>query len=189
MPFALPTIPFTPAPALFGTGFVARRSATVGALARLDASIAAVVPAGRCATLTSLGFNAGTAPARSTSLSVFASATSFENGLVFAAVGHAASFSGIQVFVEEFSSGGGFLRGVPGPMTVVFDASATVIGLSARFRETRTRSASFVFPAVPGRFYRVWVDSVQTVVAGGAPAVSAVSNFTFDFTPVFFVFS
>ena len=187
MPFAQPTIPFVPTPERFGSIVIVRNP--TAAASRLDASIGAMPPLGRCATLAALGFNAGVAPARARALTVTATADSFENGHVAAFTAYAASFAGLRIFVEEFSPAGAFLRAVAGPMTVVYDGRATVFGYDVRSMERRTRTASFVLPVVAGRFYRAWIDSVQSVFVQGITGPSAaVSNFAYTLRPVFFEF-
>jgi hypothetical protein len=189
MPFVLPTIPFTVGTTFPLTGFIARQAAfTAGGLARLDASIAGLTPAGGAATTTSLGAVIGAAPARTRLLVVNAATTSAENGLVEAAIGTAQASAQLSIFVEEFSAAGAFIRGVPGPPTVVFDAAAFFIGFHIRVGETQARTAAMLMPIVPGNIYRIWLDSLQFVNTVGAPIAGAVSNFTYDFGPMFFAF-
>jgi hypothetical protein len=108
--------------------------------------------------------------------------------MVAAAFGTAQASATLSIFVEEFSPAGAFIRNVRGPATVVFDAAAFFIGVHLRLNERNTRSASILMPVVSGRFYRAWLDSLQFVSSVGGPVAEAVSNFTYDFGPLFFTF-
>ncbi len=187
MPFVRAIFPFTAVTERIGSGALGR--GPTAANDRLDASLLATNPLGSVGTVASLGFDAGFAPPRATSLRVTASAGSLETALVFAAGAYASGFAGLRIVVGEFSATGAFIRGVAGPMTTVFDFRAVAFGLAAPFGERRLRSAAMVFPVVSGRFYRAWVDSVQAAFAQAftGPA-SAVSNFMYDLDPVFFEF-
>lgn len=189
MPFVSPTIPFTSSISSPLTGVIVRQSASSdGVFGRLDASIAAFPPFGGMATTTSLGANIGAAPPNVSFLVVFASTASFENGIVAAAIGTAEAKASLSVFVEEFDSNGAFIRARAGQPTVVFDAAAFFIGAQLRVNETQTRSAFMIMPVVGGNIYRIWLDSFQFVSVVGGPVADAGSNFTYDFSPLFFSF-
>lgn len=192
MPFVLPTIPFTAPPQTFGAVIVARppTPTVFGGIDRLDASFVAIPPGGHIATLVSLGFSAGFAPPGTQTLTASCTAIATENGLAEAFLAWSRAFAGLRIFIEEFSPSMSFLRGVAGPMTTAFDLSATVFGIAAtNIGQRRSVSASFIFQITAGRFYRIWVDSVQSADCNAitGPA-AAVSNCTFDFGPVFFAF-
>jgi hypothetical protein len=188
MPFISPTIPFRTS-STFAAGVIARQAAIVsGGLSRLDASIASYIPIGGASTLTSLGATLGAAPAGISSLFVSVNTTSFENGMVAAGFGTAQASATLSIFVQEFSSTGAFIRNVRGPLTTVFDVSAFFAGAHFRLNERNTRSASILMPAVTGRIYRAWLDSLQFVSSNGGPVAEAVSNFTYDFGSLFFAF-
>ncbi|HSL45603.1 MAG TPA: hypothetical protein VK897_19365 [Anaerolineales bacterium] len=187
MPFILPTIPFTTS-STFVTGIISRQAATSAGSARLDASISSFIPGGGASTLTSLGANLGAAPDQTQLLFVSVNTRTFETGMAAAGIGTAQASATLLIFVEEFSPAGAFIRSVPGPPTVVYNAAAHFIGVDLRVNESNTRSASVSVPVVAGRIYVAWVDSIQSVLTGGSPVAEAVSNFTYDFGPMFFTF-
>lgn len=188
MPFILPTIPFTTG-STFVTGVIFRQStAAFGRTARLDASIASFIPVGGASTFTSLGADLGTAPAEAQILIVTADTVTFETGMASAFIGTAQASATLSIFVQEFAATGTFIRTVTGPPTVVFDAAAYGIGVNLRINETNNRAAFFTMPVVRGRFYRAFLSSLQFVSSAGGPVAEAVSNFTYDFGPLFFTF-
>ena len=189
MPFARATFPLTAIMEQAGSAIIARAPAALAASGQLDASIGAALPFGNVATLASLGFDAGTAPARAAMLTVAVRAGSVESPQASAVGGASSAFAGLRIFVEEFDASGRFLRGVSGPTTIAFDFRATVIGFAARLNERRVYTATFVLPIVGGRFYRVWADSLQAVfVQGITGAAFAISIITYTLDPVFFAF-
>jgi len=130
----------------------------------------------------------GAAPSSASFLDVTASTTSFENGGVLVApFGSAQAFADLSILVQEFSPTGVFIRNIPGPSTVVLDARADLFGVNLRVDEIHTRIASIHMPVVGGRIYRIWLDSFQFVNA--VNTAHAASNFTYDFGPLFFVFT
>lgn len=191
MPFGVATFPFLPAPEVAGAVSLVRPPSAT-ALGILDASFVTLAPFGTCTTLASLGLDAGVAPQEATRLVVASSVRSFENAALFGFGGYASARSALRVFVEEFLPSGAFLRGVPGPDVVVFDAFVAVFGLHIRSRERHIFAPRMTLPVVPGRFYRVWIDVVQSAGCGGQPVapglVSGAANFTYTLAPVFFDF-
>jgi hypothetical protein len=134
------------------------------------------------------GGSVGVAPAGVTFLDVTADTASIENA---AAVGwpisHAESFASLSIFVEQFAPTGEFISMRRGPETVVFDANIPFAGVHIRADERHTRVAAFHMPVTPGQEYRVGLDSIQYVAAYNS--AYARSDFTYDFGPLFFVFS
>jgi hypothetical protein len=190
MSFVLPTIPFFSSTTSPITGSVNGSAAiTSGGLGRLFADISADTPAGGAATTTSLGTaTALAAPAATTFLDVTASTASLENGgFVAWPVASAQAYADLSIFVEEFSATGAFIRSVSGQPTVVLDVGTSFAGVYLRINESRTRIAAIHMPVVGGRGYRIWLDSLQFVNAVGT--AHAASNFTYDFGPLFFLFS
>jgi len=193
VPFALASIPFTPTPTGVGAFNVFRQRAVTilgNAASRLSTSIAAWPPGGTCSALTSLGFDAGIAPAgRSGRLVVNTSPVTVETILVTALGGFVSESTGLRIFVEEFSGGGAFIRSIPGPISFASNVTAIGFGGEVRVDERRTRSASINIPVVSGRFYRVWVDMLQSVACQAITGWGqSGTNFIYDFTPVFFDF-
>lgn len=197
MPFILPTTPFTFSRPFF-PGRVQRQAAfTSAGMGRLDASLVANEPFGQATTTTGLGGSVGAAPGGSLFLDVSATVASIENALVAVLAptmppGIAESRATLEIFVQEFTAAGSFLRSVPGPRTVVFEDSRIFIpGVHLHVDERRTPSSSIHMPVVGGRRYVVWLLSRQFVNAiSVSPAgASALSDFTYDFGPLFFVFS
>lgn len=159
-----------------------------GGMGRISADIFADTPSGGAGTTTSLGATVGAAPPGAQFLDVTATTASFENGGVVAwPVSSAQAYADLSIFVEEFSPAGSFIRSAWGPSTVVLDARADFAGIYLRIDERRTRIASVHMAVTPGRIYRVWLDSLQFVNVVGTAHAS--SNFTYDFGPLFFVFS
>jgi hypothetical protein len=189
MPFVLPTIPFFASSTSLNGIVLGSSAITSGGMGRLFANIAADTPGGSANTTTSLGVAAAmTAPPGTRFLDVTASTASLENGGVVAApISFADAYADLSIFIEEFNASGTFLRAVTGPATVILDVHAVFAGISLRIDERRTRIASIHMPAFPGRRYRIWLDSNQSVAAGAT--AHAASNFTYDFGPLFFVFS
>jgi hypothetical protein len=99
----------------------------------------------------------------------------------------AQAYADLSILVQEFSPAGAFIRNIPGPAAVVYDVSVFFLGVNIRANEMRTRFASTHTPVVPGRIYRIWLDSFQFVNANFT--AHAASNFTYDFGPLFFVFT
>jgi hypothetical protein len=190
VPFSLASVPFTPPPTGAAAFNVFRQRATTilgNAASRLSTSIASWPPGGTCSALTSLGFDAGIAPPGRTGLIVSTNPVTVENIVVTALGGFATESTGLRIFVEEFTGGGAFVRALPGPISFASNVTAIGFGGEIRIDERRTRSASTSVAIVPGRFYRVWVDMLQSVGCGGIWA-QAGTNFIYDFTPVFFDF-
>jgi hypothetical protein len=191
MPFMLPTTPFFSSTTSLN-GIVYSSSAfTSGGLGRIAASIAADPPSGGAATTTALGGTIGTAPPGSVFLDVTAATASLENGLAIATPmfppASAQAYADLSILVQEFSPTGAFVKNVWGPATVVYDVSVFFFGVNIRADERRTRTASIHTPVVGGFIYRVWLASFQFVNANFA--AHAASNFTYDFGPLFFVFT
>jgi hypothetical protein len=190
MPFVLPTVPFFSSTTDPLTGSVNGSSAvTAGGLGRLFTNISADTPAGGAGTTTSLGTaTALAAPVGTTFLDVTASTASLENGgFVVWPVGSAQAYADLRILVQEFSPTGAFIRSVTGQPTVVLDVGTFFGGVYLRINESRTRIASIHMPVVGSRRYRIWLDSFQFVNAVGT--AHAASNFTYDFGPLFFMFS
>jgi hypothetical protein len=191
MPFVLPTIPFFSSTTSLNGIVYSSAAFTAGGLGRIAASIAADQPSGGAATTTALGATIGAAPPGSVFLDVTATTASLENGLAIATPmlppASAQAYADLSVLVQEFSPTGAFIKNIPGPSTPVYDVSAFFFGVNVRIDERRTRIASIHTPVVGGRVYRVWLDSFQ--FANANFAAHAASNFTYDFGPLFFVFS
>jgi hypothetical protein len=152
--------------------------------ARLDAALSTGPPGGSAHALTGLGASIGAAPAGANLLFVSAITTTFENALLAGGDGIASAGAHLVILVEVFSQSGVFLYDVPGPATTVYEGGETVFGFDAR-GGTNTHSVSILVPVVGGNKYWVWLESIQHVSSGGSLA-AAVSNFTYDFGPLFF---
>ena len=192
MPFVQAIIPFQPAPDMWGATPIARSpsASVVPGIDRLEADICAVPPGGHISTLVSLGLDAGFAPARVRTLSVRVNALNWESGLAEAFFAWSHASAGLRIYIEEFSHALAYMRAVPGPVTTAFDLNAAFLGLSSTgVGARRNLTASLTMNAVPGNFYRIWVDALHTAdcEAITGPA-SGVANAAFDFGPVFFNF-
>ena len=187
MPTAVPNLTRTTAFASAASWFVRRPSATqAGTASRLDASMMAL-SAGSVASTVSWGFEAGAAPKGTTRIVTAVSGRSISNMAVFGALGVGGSFARLSMSIDELTPGGTMLRRLTTGPTTIFDSGwPAYIGYIIGQVGTRTSVAGM--PIIVGNRYRVWVNLSQAAAAAGFGA-SAGSNATFDFGPVFFVFS
>lgn len=130
----------------------------------------------------------GAAPSSATYLDVTAETTTIENAAVVGwPISHAESSAHLSVLVQEFAPTGEFVSMRRGPETVVFTASIPFAGVHIHADERHTQVAAIHMPVTPGQEYRVGLDSIQYVAAYNS--AYARSDFTYDFGPLFFVFS
>jgi hypothetical protein len=121
-------------------------------------------------------------------LDVTAEVASIENAAAVAwPISHAESSAHLSILVQEFAPTGEFVRMRRGQETVVFGASISFAGVHIHADERRTHFASIHMPVTPGQEYRVGLDSNQYVAAYNS--AYGRSDFTYDFGPLFFVFT
>lgn len=197
MPFIVPNRPFatgsrTGATWLNGTLTLPQ----FGSISRLGNSIGAGMPWGLISITCSWGFDAGFAPAGTTTLVVNASGTTFERASSWTFGGYASARADISTTIEEFtvtpSTGAMSLaRTFTSADTPIFNLTNWGLGYEIAHVRDATAATLLVMPIIVGRFYRCWVNSVQSAgTSGGLTGLAmAVSNFNFDVRPIFFVFA
>jgi hypothetical protein len=189
---------------LFGTLAPTQGFDASGAfVSRLSASIAAGPPLGLFTTTQSWGFAAGFATPGTTSLTVTASGTTRERAEAWTLGGYSSATAEISVTVEEFRlvrvAGMGkrpgfrlaFQQSVTSSPTAIFNLTNWVAGFQPNYTRDATAATVLVMPITPPRFYRCWINSVQSAgCSGGISGLgNALSNFTFDIGSVFFSFT
>ena len=184
MPFAIPNIPYAPPLTQSGAVTIATAPSASPTTHRVAAAFSASEPSGQGFSLCSLGYDLGAAPWNG-SLAVSATGVTFERAVAatfqfpFGFFAFAQATAGMRVFIEEFTAGGGFIGGFPGPMTTIFNKTA-IFGANI-YSNTQFTGAFFRHPTVAGRRYRFWVDLVQSAIAVGF--ATAVSNCTLKIGP------
>lgn len=190
MPNLWPTIQFVAPPVLFGSAIALELEAD-GTLGRPEdrASLEAEEAPGSGATLVSLGFDAGIAPAGTTTLAVQMNGLAGVNALVTAFLSVATADAAARVYVEEFSPSGAFLNAQEGAPATVYANTENGFGADARLNDFRSVNLSSSFSVTPGNFYRVWIDSLQTVANSGVgPQSYAILSCVYDWGISFFRF-
>jgi hypothetical protein len=187
----LPTIPFlgkTTSP-LTGT-VISQAAVPLASKGRITASLAAHAPSGGANTVTGLGADIGKPPAGSHHLRVDATTLSLENAMV--AVGpfspsSARANAQLSILVQLFSESGSFLKNTWGPPENVYNYSVSFFGWDTRTDETHIHTASIDMQlGGQGGLYRIWLMSTQFVNVSFFG--DAVSNFTYDFGPLSYMF-
>jgi hypothetical protein len=195
MPSVVASIPFTVPPVMTGEAFCAFQDAeAMGTFSRVECSISVgalplLAPgAGTATSLTSIGLNAGVAPPLTANLQVIASGTAFESALVIAEFSMAGAQAQVRLFVEEFLPSGAFSTAMTQAPVSIYDDNEFFLGVNARVNQLGNFTLNQTFPITPGRFYRVWFDSLQNAYCSPGGAPQAVSNFAYDLGPVSFRF-
>lgn len=197
MPFVVPNIPFafgsrSGATFLFGS----LNPTQSGGVSRIGGSLMATPPAGLFTATCSWGFMAGPAPIGATTLAVAASGTTFERANSWTFGGYSSATAEISTTVEEFFFNRRtrqlqFVRAVTSAPTPIFNFTNWALGYQIYHTRDATAATLLVMPIRPLRFYRWWINSVQSAgCSGGISGLGmAVSNFKFDMSPVFFAFT
>ena len=190
MPSVLPSTAYFYLLTTGGGGSLGSAAYTAAGKGRIARTIDALSPPfGSAYARTALrGGSVGVAPPTATFLDVTAETVSIENAAAVAwPISHAESSAYLSILVQEFAPTGEFIRMQRGPETVVFNANVPFAGVHIHADERHTPVAAIHMPVTPGQEYRVGLDSNQYVAAYNS--AYARSDFTYDFGPLFFVFS
>jgi hypothetical protein len=174
----------------FGEGsYITYRQEADPAARRLSASIVALGQFAWEDSVTALGAAIGAPPGGSQRLTVGAAGYTDETFMVNTpGPGYAATYAALKIGIYAYDANGVATGRFFGADTVVFDARNYFSGFQIRFGEQHLYNPIAQIQVDPNSSYEIWVISQQKVQSYGL-SLSAGSNFTFDFGPIFYEFS